>query len=73
MAILFNCSLNMVAHYEGIYGRSIHTPRSPRILRAAWEKVTGDGENGLCLSDSPAESAAALQEITETHRVMVHI
>ena len=37
------------------------------------EKVTGDGEDGLCLSNSPAESVAALQEIAETPGVMVHL
>lgn len=45
-------------------------PESSALLG---EKVTGDGENGLCLSNSPAESAAAVQEITEAPRVVVHL
>lgn len=37
------------------------------------EKVTWDGEDGLCLSFSPAKSVAALQEVTEAPRVVVHL
>lgn len=45
----------------------------PESFAPVSEKVTEDGENGLWLSYSPAKSVAALQEVTETHRVMVHL
>lgn len=45
-------------------------PECPALLA---QKVTGDGENGVRLSDPPAEGVAALQEIPETPGVVVHL
>lgn len=59
----------MFAHFVGIYGR--YPPNTTKSQNAP--RCSGEGENGRCLSYSPAESVAALQEITETPRVMVHL
>lgn len=60
-----------ICAFIGFYGYNVH--KVPESSAPPAEKVTGDGENGHCLPYSPTESVAALQEITETPGVMVHL